>query len=60
MGERKLKIIDVARATKLNRSTVTALYKEDASRIEMHTIDRLCSFFDCTVSDLFEYVEVEL
>jgi putative transcriptional regulator len=55
MGERKLKIADVARETGLNRSTISALYQETMVRVEMETIDRLCALFDCGVGDLFEY-----
>jgi putative transcriptional regulator len=44
MGEQKLKISDVAEGAKLNRSTITALYKETASRVDLETID--VSFFD--------------
>ena len=54
MGERKLKIVDVARETGLNRNTVTLLYKETAQRVEFETIDRLCELFDCEVGELLE------
>ncbi|MCW8827599.1 MAG: helix-turn-helix transcriptional regulator [Gammaproteobacteria bacterium] len=57
MGERKMKVVDVARETGLHRHTITALYKETAQRIEMDTIDRLCEFFDCSVGELFERVD---
>jgi putative transcriptional regulator len=53
MGERKLRVADVARETGLPRSTVTSLYKETAERIDLDTIDVLCEFFDCDVGDLF-------
>ena len=56
MGERKLKIVDVARATELHRNTITLLYREEAARIELDAVNRLCRFFDCELSDLFEYV----
>ena len=52
MGKRKLKIADVARETGLPRSTVTALYKETAERVELSTVDALCDFFNCEVGDL--------
>lgn len=55
MGERKLKIADVARETGLHRNTVTLLYKETAAQIDLETLDRLCGFFGCTVGDLLEY-----
>lgn len=54
MGERKLKIADVARETGLNRNTVTLLYRETASRIELDAVEKLCELFDCRIGDLFE------
>ena len=54
MGERKLKIVDVARETGLNRNTVTLLYKETAQRIDLEAIEKLCELFDCEVGDLLE------
>lgn len=57
MGRDKLKIADVARATGLSRSTLSSLYQEDAVRIEVETIDKLCSLFHCGVGELLEYVQ---
>ena len=55
--ERKgLKVAEVARRTGLNRSTITALYKNSAARVELPVMDRLCRYFGCSVGDLFEYV----
>lgn len=54
MGERKMKIMDVARETGLNRNTVTLLYKETAQRIDLDAIDKLCDLFECEVGDLLE------
>ncbi len=54
MGEKKLKIVDVARETGLNRNTVTLLYKETAQRIDLEAIDKLCDLFECEVGDLLE------
>ena len=57
MGERKLKVVDVARQTDLHRNTVTLLYNETATRVDLETMDRLCKFFRCSIQDLFEFVE---
>lgn len=54
MGRDKLNISDVARATGLNRSTVTALYRETATRVELPAIERLCALFRCSVGELLE------
>lgn len=59
MGEHKMKIIDVARETGLNRNTVTLLYREDSKRIDLDAIDKLCNLFGCEVGDLLEYVPDE-
>lgn len=57
MGEQKLKVIDVARETGLNRNTVTLLYKETATRVDLEAIDKLCDYFNCEVGELLERVE---
>ena len=56
MGEHKMKIVDVARATGLHRNTVTLLYQEKATRVDVDAIDRLCRLFMCQVGDLFEFI----
>ena len=56
MGERKMKIADVARETGLNRNTITLLYNETATRLDLESIERLCVLFDCGVGDLLEIV----
>jgi len=55
MGEHKMNIADVARETGLHRNTVTLLYKETATRVDLDAIDRLCKLFDCQVGELLEY-----
>jgi putative transcriptional regulator len=59
MGERKLKISDVARDTGLHRNTVTLLYQETATRIDLDAIDSLCRFFGVQVGELFEFTDGE-
>ena len=56
MGERKLKVIDVARQTGLHRNTITLLYEETAARVDLEAIEKLCALFGVTVGELFEYV----
>ncbi len=59
MGEKKLKISDLATATNINRGTITRLYKETFTRVEIDVVEQLCEFFNCGVGDLFEYVSDE-
>lgn len=55
MGERKLKIAELARATGINRGTLTRLYYERTVRIEIADLDALCGFLHCQVGDLLEH-----
>lgn len=54
MGERKMRIADVARETGLSRVTVTLLYKETAQKVDLEAIDKLCGLFNCDVGELLE------
>ena len=57
MGEKKMNIIEVAKATGANRSAISALYHETAIRVDLELVDRLCRIFNCSVSELFEFVD---
>lgn len=54
MGEKKLKIADVARDTGINRGTITRLYQETAVRVEFDVLEQLCRYLECDISDLLE------
>ncbi|MGZ9899847.1 helix-turn-helix domain-containing protein [Shewanella gaetbuli] len=58
MGEKRLKIADVARDTGINRGTITRLYNEDATRVELEVIEKLCDYLNISVGELFEYKKV--
>lgn len=57
MGERKLKISDVARDTGLHRNTVTLLYQETATRVDLEAIEALCKYFNVQVGELLELTD---
>jgi putative transcriptional regulator len=59
MGDRKMNVADVARETGLNRNTVTLLYKETATRVDLEAVEILCRYFDCEIGELFELVDEE-
>ena len=54
LGERKLKISDVARDTGINRGTLTRMYHETAERIELDVLDRLCAYLKVDLPALLE------
>ena len=57
MGEKRLKIADVARETGLNRGTITRMYNETATRIELDAIETLCPYLNVKIEDLYEFVD---
>jgi DNA-binding Xre family transcriptional regulator len=40
--------------TGLNSHTIGKLYNNKFSRVDKLTIEKLCSYFNCSLSDLFE------
>ncbi|WP_426370119.1 helix-turn-helix domain-containing protein [Pseudocolwellia sp. HL-MZ7] len=54
MGEKKLKISDVAKDIGVNRGTITRLYQETAVRVEFEVLEKLCIYFDCDIAELLE------
>ena len=59
LGERKLKISDVARDTGINRGTLTRLYQKTAERVDLDAIDQLCLYLQVSVADILEYIPTE-
>jgi putative transcriptional regulator len=57
MGEKKLKISDVAKDTGINRGTITRLYHETAVRVDFEVLDKLCVYLECDVSDLLNRID---
>jgi len=56
MGERRVRIIDVSRATGISRNMLSKLYYDRARRVDLTDIAKLCDYFDCSVADLFEII----
>ena len=56
MHQRRFKATELARAAGVNRSAVTALANNRASRVELATLERLCIVLGCQLADLLEIV----
>nr|WP_297347450.1 helix-turn-helix transcriptional regulator [uncultured Glaciecola sp.] len=50
-------ITDVAKATGINRMTLSKIANKKGCSTVTDNIDKLCAYFGCEVSDLVEYVE---
>lgn len=56
LGERKLKLSDVARDAVINLVTLTRLYQETAVRVELDVLEKLCLYLACELHELLELV----
>lgn len=52
MGDKRYSIQDVHEKTGLSRNTISHLYNDKATRIDLETIDRLCELFECGIDEL--------
>ena len=59
MGEKRLKISDVARETGVSRGTITRLYHEQAERLELDALEKICRYMECNICDLLELIDNE-
>lgn len=53
---RRIAISEIAAATGLNRMTLSKILNQKGYGTGTETIDKLCAYFGCEVSDLMEYV----
>ena len=53
---RRVAINEIAAATGLNRMTLSKILNQRGYGTGTETIDKLCQYFECEVSDLMEYL----
>ena len=54
LGDKKLKVAEVARDTGINKNTLHRLYNETATRIDLEVVEQLCRYLDIEIGELFE------
>lgn len=58
MGNHKIKsILQLSEQTKISRASLTRIYNDTATGVELATLSTLCAYFKCDLCDLLEYVE---
>ena len=57
LGERKMNMRELSQRTGIRPNTISNLYYEEAKRIELDQIAELCKALDCSVGDIFEFVD---
>lgn len=53
---RRITIGEVATATGINRMTLSKMINHKGYSTVTDNLDKLCAYFDCTLSELAEYV----
>lgn len=57
LGERRIKMIELARRAGVAENTVRSLYHEEAKGVTFEVLDKICEALGCEVGELFERVE---
>jgi|TARA_R110002050_G_scaffold83866_7_gene179178 putative transcriptional regulator len=57
IGDKKLKVAEVARDTGINKNTLHRLYNETATRIDLDMIETLCRYLDVDIGELLQIKE---
>jgi len=57
LGEKRLKVSDVCRATGIARATVDRYYYDKVSSFDRDVLSKLCSFLEVTPGNLLVIVE---
>lgn len=56
LGEKRLKISDVERATGIGRGIINRLFQEKAEKVDLAVLDQLCTFLNIQIADLIEHI----
>lgn len=57
LGEKRMKISELAEATGLHRNGLSRLYNEETDGIKFDTLEKICKALNCDISDLIEIVD---
>ncbi|WP_418626771.1 helix-turn-helix domain-containing protein [Anaerosinus sp.] len=56
MGEKRIKITELATLAGISKTTVMALYHEKAKGVTFDVLAKLCAALNCQPADIMEYV----
>jgi putative transcriptional regulator len=56
LGERKMKVAELSRATGISPHPLADIYHEKVTQIRLDTLEKLCAVLQCSIGELLEYV----
>lgn len=60
LAERKMRVADLIRGTKINKTTLHKLYNGEQTRIDLETMDRICNYLGVQVGELFVFEKTDI
>lgn len=55
MGEKRLTTVELAKSTKISRTTIRAIYYEESENVKLGTLKKICDYLKVSLSELIEY-----
>ena len=52
LGEKRIKVAALARETGINKNTLHRLFNDEATRIELDVLDKLCEYLDVEIGEM--------
>ena len=59
LGEKKLKVAEVARDIDVHKNIIYRFYNETAIRIDLSVVEKLCRYLDVSIGEFFELADDE-
>lgn len=56
LGEKRLVRRDVVKMTGLDNHIILKIYKNQYTRIDLETLNKLCMALECDTNDIFKYI----
>ena len=57
LGEKKMKMSELAQLSGVSKTTILSLYHEKAKGVTFEVLEEIGAALDCEVSDLLEFIE---
>lgn len=57
LGKHRISQKQLAEETGLRPATISSIYNEKITRLDLASLDKICKFLNCQPGDLLEYIE---
>lgn len=54
LGEKKIKVAELSRATNIHKNIIHRLYNEEIVRVDINVVETLCRYLQVSVGEFFE------